>query len=209
MDMIVKNSRYYIFKNEILNSYFEFRKEIDNDILLKIFIVINKHYPSFLISRIDFIKITELKKWEDVILDKLKITSEHDLSMDLIVPLYYPLANDFSKNSYGLIEDSMHIYYGFDNEHGKSFFAINFYGNLYTDVVCYWHAGPDPDFVNVGGKYLKHNISEIAFKNRASMRSLLIELESLLEGEIVEYLSHHLDQKDINKYGIYDDAIFR
>ncbi len=205
--MIVENSRYFIFKNEILNSYIEFKKEINSETVIKILILLNKYYPSFLISRIDFLKEKHIRKWEDVILDKNIITSKHDFSMDLYVPLYYPTSKDFSNIGYGIIEDSMRIYYGFDNNLNKRFFAINFYGNLYTNIVSYWEIGTDLVNVNLQGKYVSYDISEIAAKNRANMRSLLIELESLLEGDISEYLSHHLYQNDLNKYGINEDAV--
>jgi hypothetical protein len=207
--MIVENSRYYIFKNEILNSYIEFEREIDIDLLVNIFILINKHYPSFLIRKIDFSKINQVKKWEDVILENIIITSDQDISIDLYVPLYYPTGDDFSGCSFGIFEDSMHIYYGYDKAVSKNFFAINFYGNVFTNIAGYWKSGPDPKFVNIGREYIKYDITEVATKNRAIMKSFLIELESLLDGEVVEYLSHHLDQKDINKYGINDDAVFR
>ena len=206
--MIVEDSKYYICKNEILNSYFEFNKVIDYELLIAIFILINKNYPSFLINRIDFTNKFSPKKWEDVVMEKIPITSRHDLSIGLSVPLFYPLAEDFCKNCYGIIEDSMNIYYGFDGELGKSFLAINFYGNLYTNIVSYWHEGPDPKFVNIGREYIHHDISEIASKNREIMRSFLIELEFLLDGEIVEYISHYLNQKYLDKYGIKEDAVY-
>ena len=187
-------------KNEIFYSYYEFDKILDEELVISLFVLFNKYYPSYKIIHADFNDIEEVLKWEDFILNDYKIISKHDMSIWLDVP--FCLLKEDTISLPKALRRGVSFFYGLEEDGTRNAVGINFYGNVYTNIRH--------DFDPENRVYVPVDQSACAKKNREIMTAFLKELEILLEGEITEFLSpFYLDEKYIFKYGIKSDAVLK
>lgn len=184
-------------EKQILNVFFEFDQEITEELVTRVFILLNKFYPSLAIVRADWNKIDSALKWEDFVIGDYQLISNHDFSIDLKVPMYVQEQSGGEVIIKNL--DTIHIYYGLEESTNRNSIGFDFYGNVYTNIRYDWD---NAEKVNV---LVDQTIS--ANKNRTILDAFLRGLEALLKGEITEFLSpYYLDDKYIYKYGIKEDA---
>lgn len=96
------------------------------------------------------------------------------------------------------IDEGISIFYGIEETKGKNSLGIDFYVNLYTNQKI--------DQINGKSVIIYQSVS--AQKNRQIVKSLLEEMELILEANITEFsFPFYLEKKYIYKYGIRENAV--
>jgi hypothetical protein len=79
----------------------------------------------------------------------------------------------------------------------QKLFLFDLYADLFADFV----------YIYDSGKQFVEDQSDAAPKNRAILRSFLMSVEQLFNGEVLEYYaSYSLTPNSAEKYGIKEDA---
>lgn len=189
-------ARNLIREKEVLSIFIEFDQSISNGLILQVYILINKFYPSYKIKSIDHNTITPGMHWEDLILGNFKLTSEHSMIVNLTIPLR--IQKDDSGECFTHYMDAMCIYYGLEESTNRNSIGVELYGNVYTNYRY--------DYILADNSYIAVNQIESASYNRRIFTKFLIELEAILDGEVTEYLSSYVQDNGIFRYGFTESA---
>lgn len=180
----------YTRKKELFYCTIKFSKALDESLLLKVFILLDKFYPKYLLSGDSD---EEGKDWKEYLI-KSNFTDIIWETFYISPPFFLQKGND---TKLALIRDGISFSFFKGNTGEQNSLLINLYADLVTDKVL---------MVNETG-YYEEDQSLAAPKNRVVLANCLKNIENFLEGDIVEYITdYHLTPDSIYKYGIKEIA---
>jgi hypothetical protein len=175
-------------------------QDLSIDTLHKLFLLIDKYYPEYKV-RTGY--NGDVCSWKNFVYDK-KSALKSDFS-ELVneqkVCLYFDLPF-FVQNDNEIdlifIENGIKIIIFNDGAPDRQkLFLFDLYADLFADFV----------YIYDSGKQFVEDQSDAAPKNRAILRSFLMSVEQLFNGEVLEYYaSYSLTPNSAEKYGIKEDA---
>lgn len=192
----MKNFLQFGRKKELFYCMIEFDKEINVTTLLEVLILFDKYYGGY---KVDTEFGEEKETWHDfVIAGKINNAIKEDTTFYFDLPFYLQNGNHVTKK---IVKEGckISIFLGKEENSEKNSLLFDLYADLFTDIV-YVLTPSNP-------KYAEWHQKKAARRNRKVLSAFLKALESMLEGNIIEYSSvYHLNPNSIFKYGIKEDA---
>ncbi len=190
---MINNSQLYHRKKELFYCTFEFNNPIDNVLLLKFLILIDRYYPDFRISeQYDASKLI----WNDFALDiDFKDEDKFEQYYYFNAPFYIQKGNNINIS---YIDDGFKFYFVKNKNNELNELHFDLYADVFTNIV---YLPTKKGFNGVAQE-------TAASKNRKILSECLKAIEFFLAGEISEYITdYHLTPESIYKYGIKENAV--
>jgi hypothetical protein len=188
-------------RDGVFSAWVKLKHVISEVDLLKIFVLINKYYPSYNFLSDDF--ADEHKKWEDYILSNFEYRPNNINNINLGVSVFV------QKSDNRVIEiisedDGLELIYGTDD--GIPILGIQFYHYVYFDENYVYL--DDTDNILCKNKMVVVNQSIAAKKNRNILKQFLKEMEILIGADIYHFEGgKRFSDNHVYKYGIKEDAV--
>lgn len=206
MDRILKPQ--ILKKNPVFDAFIEFDNDLSDDVIDSVFELINRSFPNFKLISSDLVDITyqlEWKEFKSLATTLLPKSKNDSVVVKLLVPVYMQYyGSNLCETQF---VEGLSISYGLEETTQRNSFSFAFYANVYTDYR------KDILIENLGGSKSKEVVqvyqAEAAARNRTRLTKIIYDIQTMLKGDITEYLSSYIDDQYLFPYGIKSNAVLR
>jgi hypothetical protein len=188
----MRNPALYCRKKELFYCTFRFNKALDEMLLLKLLILVDKYYPAYSIgTQYESPKMV----WNDFAVNtSFKAAEWMNKSLCFKAPFYLQNEDELE-----IIDLNDGFRFAFHNDlNGQNYLLFNLYADIFTDIL----------YIPTETGYFEEDQKMAASKNRRVLSDCLKSIEALLNADIIEFFTdYYLTPGSIYKYGIKEDAI--
>ena len=192
-------SMLYQSRDGVFTAWFDVKRNVTENVLLKVFILLGKYYPEYIFKSDDF--SDHESKWEEYILKDFVYRPDRFNNIYLTHEVYVQdQSGTVLKIKPG--DETIELIYGMDDD--IPIFGIQIYPYVYFDenFIIKNHKERKDTYVEIVDQY------KAARLNRSFLTGLLKEMEELLEADIKEIEGgKYFSENHMFRYGIKEDAV--